>query len=79
MTEETAEASTSQATVVQQGPRTRRQKRLAEEGADCLAVTSKKVRNSPTSRLVVSTQTQQLIVCSASNELTDLASCAEEL
>lgn len=79
MAEETAEVSTSQAAVVQQGPRTRRQKRLAEESADCLAVTSKKVRNSPTSRLALSIQTQQLIVCFASNDLTDLASCAEEL
>ena len=63
MPEETAEASTSQAAAVQQGPRTRRQKRLAEEGPDCLAVTSRKASSAPVPRLVVSIQTQQLTVC----------------
>lgn len=43
MAEDPAEASTSQATTVQQGPRTRRQKRLAEESADCLSVNTRKV------------------------------------
>ena len=43
MAEDPAEASTSQATTVQQGPRTRRQKRLAEESADRLSVNTRKV------------------------------------
>ena len=43
MAAEAPEASTSTPGCSPQGPRTRRQKRLAEEGACCLAVTSKEV------------------------------------
>ena len=43
MTVQVGEASTSMPACSPQGPRTRRQKRLAEEGSDCLAVTTKEV------------------------------------
>ena len=43
MTDQSAKVSTSMPECSLPGPRTRRQKRLAEEGSDCLAVTSKEV------------------------------------
>lgn len=57
MTVQVGEASTSLPTCSPQGPRTRRQKRLAEEGSDCLAVTTKEVTNAACNTKPAATQT----------------------
>lgn len=57
MTDQSAKVSTSMPECSLPGPRTRRQKRLAEEGSDCLAVTSKetqRIRRRKTSATAVS-------------------------